>query len=159
MVSFPIQVNLCVCACRYIILGVICFASPISLNIILSPWFDTSLIINNKYLLISLYSSFLGGANGKEPACQCRKHKRHGFNPWVGKISWRRKWQPTPVFLPGESHEQRSLAGYSLWYHKESDMTEYTQTVILVTKPPPPPQEHHDLTMTWPQEQRLWPQK
>ena len=41
--------------------------------------------------------------------------KRHGFDPWVRKIPWRRKWQPTPVFLPGESHEQRSLAGYSPW--------------------------------------------
>ena len=57
--------------------------------------------------------SFLGGASGKEPACQCRRHKRCGFNPWVGKIPWKRAWQPTPVFLPGESHGQRSLAGYS----------------------------------------------
>ena len=47
-----------------------------------------------------------------------------GFNPWVGNIPWRRKWQPTPVFLPGESHGQRSLAGYSPWGCKESDMTE-----------------------------------
>ena len=46
----------------------------------------------------------------KEPACQCR---RHGFDPQVGMISWERKWQPTPVFLPGKSHGQRSLAGYS----------------------------------------------
>ena len=50
---------------------------------------------------------------GKETACQCRRHKRLGFDPWVGKIPWRRKWQPTPVFLHGESHGQRSLAGYS----------------------------------------------
>ena len=42
-----------------------------------------------------------GGASGKEPACQCRRHKRCGFDPWVRKISWRRAWQPTPVFLPG----------------------------------------------------------
>ena len=40
---------------------------------------------------------------------------RQGFDPWVGKIPWRRKWQPTPVFLPGESHGHRSLAGYSPW--------------------------------------------
>ena len=46
------------------------------------------------------------------------------FNPWVGKIPWRRKWQPTPVFLPGESHGQRSLVGYSPQGRKESDMTE-----------------------------------
>ena len=55
-----------------------------------------------------------------------------GSIPGLGRFPWRRKWESTPVFLPGESHEQRSLAGYSLWYHKESDMTEYTQTVILV---------------------------
>ena len=51
----------------------------------------------------------------------------YGFNSWVRKIPWRRAWQPTPVFLPGESHEQRSLAGYSPWGCKESDMTEATQ--------------------------------
>ena len=44
---------------------------------------------------------------------------RHEFDPWVGKISWRRKWQPTPIFLPGKSHGQRSLAGYSLCNHRE----------------------------------------
>ena len=46
-----------------------------------------------------------------------------GFNPWVRKIPWRREWPPTPVFLPGESHRQRSLAGYSPWGHKELDTT------------------------------------
>jgi len=54
---------------------------------------------------------------------------RHGFDPWVGKILWRNpleKWQPTPVFLPGKSHEQRGLAGYSPWGRKESDTTEAT---------------------------------
>ena len=59
-----------------------------------------------------LLKGFPGGASGKEPACQCRRHR---FDPWVGKISWRRKWQPTPVFLPGESHGQTSLVGYSPW--------------------------------------------
>ena len=50
--------------------------------------------------------------------------QKTGFDPWVRKISWRRKWQPTPVFLPGKSHEQRSLMGCrGLWGHKESDMT------------------------------------
>ena len=48
--------------------------------------------------------------NGKESACQC---KRHRFNPWVRKIPWRRAWQPTPIFLPGEPHGHRSLAGFS----------------------------------------------
>ena len=53
---------------------------------------------------------FPGGTGGKEPACQCRRRKRLRFNPWVGKIPWRRAWQPTPVFLPRECHGQRSLA-------------------------------------------------
>ena len=48
---------------------------------------------------------------------------RHKFSPWVGKIPWRRAWQPTPVFLPGESHGQRRLAGYNPWGHKSLDMT------------------------------------
>ena len=51
--------------------------------------------------------------SGKESACQCRRHKRHGLDAWVRKIPWRRAWQPIPIFLPGESHGQRSLASYS----------------------------------------------
>ena len=68
---------------------------------------------------------FPGGARGKEPACQCRKLKER-LQPWVRKIPWKGAWQPTPVFLPGESHEQRSLVGYSPWSRKELDMTEST---------------------------------
>ena len=48
-----------------------------------------------------------------EPTCQYRRHMRHGFDPWFRKILWRRKWQPIPIFLLGESHGQRSLAGRS----------------------------------------------
>ena len=59
------------------------------------------------------------GASGKEPACQCKRCKRCGFHSWVKKILWRRKWQPIPVFLPGESHGQRSLVGYSSWGCKD----------------------------------------
>ena len=62
----------------------------------------------------------------KEPICQCGRHKRCGFDPWIGKIPWRKKWQSTPVFLLGESHRQRNLAGYSPWGRKESDMTKVT---------------------------------
>ena len=47
-----------------------------------------------------------------------------GFNPWVGKTPWKRAWKPIPIFLPGESLGQRSLAGYSPWHPKELDMTE-----------------------------------
>ena len=72
---------------------------------------------------MSLTRWFPGGADGKEPTYQCR---RHGFNLWVGKIPWRRKWQSTPVFLPGESHGQRSLAAVVHRVAKESDTTEAT---------------------------------
>ena len=57
---------------------------------------------------LTMVQGFPGGTSGKEPACQCGRRKRCGFDPWVGKIPWRRKWQLTPVFLPGESHGQRS---------------------------------------------------
>ena len=57
---------------------------------------------------------FPGGASDKEPTYQCRLDVRDRIDPWVGRISWRRMWQPTPVFLPGESPGQRSLAGYNL---------------------------------------------
>ena len=67
---------------------------------------------------------FPGGGSGKEPACQCRRLKRRAFDPWLRKIPRRRAWQPTPVFLPGESH--RSLVGYRLLGHKESNTTEVT---------------------------------
>ena len=73
-----------------------------------------------------LHLDFPGGASGKESACQCRRRNRCVFNPWVRKMPWRRAQQPTPVFLPGESHGQRSLAGCSPSGHTESDMTEAT---------------------------------
>ena len=69
---------------------------------------------------------FPGSASGKEAACQCSKCKRCRFNPLIGKIPWRKAWQPTPVFLPGESHGRRSLVGSSPWSCKESDVTEAT---------------------------------
>ena len=67
---------------------------------------------------------------------------RHWFNPWIRKIPWRRAWQATPVFLPGESHGQRCLAGYGPQGCKESDMTEapehahiskFTQSAFFLT--------------------------
>ena len=63
----------------------------------------------------------------KKPTCQCRRHKRHRFNPWVRKIPWRRKWQPIPIFLPGKSHGQRIWAGCRPQGHKKSDTTKETQ--------------------------------
>ena len=67
--------------------------------------------------------------SGKASAHQCRKCRRCRFDPWIRKIPWRSKWQPTPVFLPGESDGYRSLVGYSLWAGKESDMTQWLSTI------------------------------
>ena len=60
----------------------------------------------------------------KNLGCQCRRHKRCRFDAWVQKMPWRRPWQPTPVFLSGESHGQRSLAGYGPQDCKGLDTTE-----------------------------------
>jgi len=68
---------------------------------------------------------------------QCRKHRRLGFDPCVGKIPWRRKWQPTPVFSPEKSHRQKSLAVFSPNAWQESDMTEQASTLYwsIANKP------------------------
>ena len=80
----------------------------------------------NKCIVVCLLPRW---CSGKESTCQCKRHRRHGFNPWVGKIPWRRgKWQATPVFLPGKSQGQRSLEGYSPWGCKELDTTEHPCT-------------------------------
>ena len=63
-------------------------------------------------------------ASGKEATCQYWRHERHRFDLWVRKIPWSRKWQPSPLFLPGKPHRQRILVGYSPCSHKESDTTE-----------------------------------
>ena len=93
------------------------------LNCAASTWFSLDLIFD-----VSSPRSlgFPGVTNGKESVCLWWRCKRHRFDLWVGKISWRRKWQSTPVFLPGESHEQRSVMGYSSLGHTELNMTEVT---------------------------------
>ena len=83
-------------------------------------------------LIVHNERGFPGGTSGKEPACECKRHKRQKFIPQVGKISWRRAWQPTPVFLPGESHGQRSLVEYSPQSRKELDTTEVTVCMHVV---------------------------
>ena len=70
---------------------------------------------------------FPDGASNKELICQCSIHNRRGFDPWFRKIPQSMAWQPTSVFLPGESKGQRSLVGYSPYSCKESDTTEATQ--------------------------------
>ena len=66
---------------------------------------------------------FPGGTSGKEHTCQCRRHRRCKFDPWVEKIPWSRKWQSAPVFLPGKLYGQRSSMGYSPQSRKELNMT------------------------------------
>ena len=70
---------------------------------------------------------------------QCRRHKRSGLDPWIGRLPWRRAWQPTPVFLPEESHGQRSPAGNGPWGHKESDTTKATEHTQHTTNKPTDP--------------------
>ena len=67
---------------------------------------------------------FPGGASGKKSTCQCPRQETWVWS-WVRKILWRKKWHPTPVFLPGKCHRQRKLEGYSPWGYKELDMTEH----------------------------------
>ena len=66
---------------------------------------------------------FTGDTYFQRSTCQCRRWRRLRFDPWVGKILWRRKRQPTPVFLPGKSHGQSSLVGYRPWGRNELDTT------------------------------------
>ena len=71
--------------------------------------------------------------SSKESAYDAEDAECPRFDPWIGKIPWRRAWQSTPVLLPGESHRQRSLAGYSPWACEESDTTEVTNTHSQLT--------------------------
>ena len=88
------------------------------LQLLFSP---TSLVTKqHSYLLVlldGLPNSLL--PSSKEPACHCRRQKKHGFDPWSRKMPWGRAWQPTPVFLPGVSHGQRSLVAFRPQSHKE----------------------------------------
>ena len=87
---------------------------PVSLmsSALAGGFFTTSTTI---YKAINMNVGFPNSTSGKETTCS--------FNPWVGKIPYRRKWQSTPLFLPGKFHEQRSQAGYISWGHKELNAT------------------------------------
>ena len=76
--------------------------------------------------LVAHKKGFPGGSVVKNPPVNARDTRDKGLIPWVGKSPWRRKWQPTPALLPGESHGLRSLAGYSPQGRKRSDTTEVT---------------------------------
>ena len=90
------------------------------------------------WVLSSLASACLWGLprwlSGKESTYQSRRNKKCEFDPWVGKIPWRRKWQPTSVFLPGKFHAQRSIAGYSSCLHRVKIRLSnwYTHTHLLL---------------------------
>ena len=83
--------------------------------------------------LVSALKGLPRWLSGKEPTCQCRKCR---FDLWVRKILWRSKWQPIPVFLPGEFHGQRSMTGYSPRGHKESNTTEQLSTHTFSSQTP-----------------------
>ena len=78
--------------------------------------------------MLNTIRGFPGGTDDKEPACQRRRRKRCGLDPWIRKIPCGRKWQPTPGFLPGESHGQRSLVSYSPCGPKELDTVKRLST-------------------------------
>ena len=93
-----------------------------------SPWGHKESDTTERLILLHFHPKtwgFPGGSVIKKSACQCRRCKWHGFSSRVWKIHWKRKWQPIPVFLPGKFYGERSLAGYSPWGCKESDMTEH----------------------------------
>ena len=85
-------------------------------------------ILTLSEILKVVYKSGLPRCSGKECNWQWRRCNRRGFDPWIRKIPWRRAWQPTLVFLPGESHGQSSLEGYSPWGCNESDTTKWLST-------------------------------
>ena len=90
----------------------LCFAKRFSKRRIslASGFYDVRTIIIFSYCFKKqklVYQCFPGGDSGKEPACQCRRCRRCGFDPWVGKLPWRRRWQPSPVFLSEKSHGQK----------------------------------------------------
>ena len=88
------------------------------------PWGLTSSVATlDEFFPLGQHPSGSQTLIGEASTCQCRRYKRHGFDPWVRKIPWRRKWQSTLMFLPGESHGLRSLVGYSPWGRKELDTT------------------------------------
>ena len=83
--------------------GLKIFRKKISKNQTLDCCRKATIYLHSIYTVVGVVVGFPSGTSGKEPICQCRRHKRCRLDPWVRKISWRRAWQPTPVFLPEES--------------------------------------------------------
>ena len=104
--------------------------NALELLLMRTSWIGFLLEAKQIFVCISFTHRLPWWFHGKEPACNV-------FNPWVGKIPWRRAWQPTPGFLPGEFHGQRSLLCHNLWSHKQSDTTEhrtYTHSLYAYSK-------------------------
>ena len=119
--SVYLSVSLSICLSVYLSSCLsICVSIHLSVYLSVQLSIYLSLSICLSFHLSSIYMSpwLHCWVSSKESACQCRRRKRPGFDPWVGKIPWRRKWQPTPVSLPGESHGRRSLVGYNLLGHR-----------------------------------------
>ena len=97
--------------------------------------FPTFFNLSLNFAIRRSWSEHPSGASGKEPTCQCKLDMRCWFDPWIRKIPWRRPWQSAPVFLPRESHGQRSLERYSSWGHKETEAhnLSYSQLPFLLT--------------------------
>ena len=127
----------------------ICIASRTNPNVNSRLWVITLAALIGKnvplwwerlYWLTDLWESLIKGvtrhmlgspgSSGEESACQCRRAKTLGFDPWVEKIPWMRKWQLTPIFLSGQSHGQRSLGGCNPQNCKELNTTECAQRVL-----------------------------
>ena len=112
----------------------LCFESPRPLSPPQGSWTsyqpaqELTLSVRHYFISTRMTMGFPGASVDKEFTHQGRKHKRCGFDLWFGTIPWNRKWQPIPIFLPGNFHGQRSLAGYSPWGCKELDTTEHTHT-------------------------------
>ena len=103
-------------------------SSPVGTEMLCSDWEALPICSGSIWEILSRcdhLQGFPGGLMVKSLPAMQEVHKRHRFDPWVGKIPWSRKWQPAPVFLPGKSHGQRSLVGYSPWGCQESDMTKH----------------------------------
>ena len=127
--SFPLRavlprgslVSLCVQLGNDIRLSGVCSAGLYLLSCRAWAWKCSKFVSHHHQCSSGLDFGLPRWLSDKESACQYRRCR---FDPWIMKIPWRREWQPTAVFLPGELHGQRSLAGYSLWSGEESDTTE-----------------------------------
>ena len=145
-----VSVCICVCVCVYVCVCVcVCVHTPHLLHLLIWSW-DCSHVLDFPGSSADKEFACNAGDLGSIPGLGRSPGEGIGYpfqyswaslvaqtvknlpamqKTWVGKIPWSRTWQPTPVFLPGESHGQRSLAGYSPWGHKESDMTEWLSLV------------------------------